>query len=77
MCDLIECWDCRHHKPLEKILCNKIKTLWVSLEDVPMDPKTEKVEDDWHIFKAGTHREEIWHWFEKTFNISIRDLLYA
>lgn len=54
-----------------------IKSLWDSLGDVPMNPITEEIEEQWRHFPSGTHREEIWHWFEETFNISIVDLLYS
>ena len=27
-----------------------------------MNPETECIEQAWHGFSAGTHREEIWHW---------------
>ena len=43
-----------------------------------MNPETECIEQAWHGFSAGTHREEIWHWFEETFQISVADaLMYA
>lgn len=40
---------------------------------MPMDPVTEYIENEWHGFKAGTHREAIWHWFEQTFNLSVAE----
>lgn len=54
---------------------DSIKMLWRDFGNVPMDPKTEKIEESWHGFKKGTHREEIWHWFEDTFDISVGDVL--
>ena len=54
---------------------DSIKMLWRDFGDVPMDPETERIEEEWHGFKKGTHREEIWHWFEDTFNISVGDLM--
>lgn len=55
-----------------------IKDLWLEFGDVPMDPETECIEIEWHGFPAGTHREDIWHWFEETFDISVaEDLMYA
>ena len=36
-----------------------------------MDPDTEKIETQWLWFNPGTHREDIWHWFEETFDISV------
>lgn len=51
--------------------------LWITLEDVPIN-ENEEIEISWHHFPAGTHREEIWHWFENTFHVSIgNDLINA
>lgn len=58
-------------------LPDSIRRLWTEFGDIPMDPKTECIEQTWHGFPAGTHREEIWHWFEETFQISVaKDLMY-
>lgn len=52
--------------------------LWKRFGDIPMDPETECIEQDWNGFKAGTFREDIWHWFEKTFNVSVaKDLMHV
>lgn len=54
-----------------------IRMLWSEFGDVPMNPKTERIESRWHGFKRGTHREEIWRWFEDTFDISVaKDLMH-
>ena len=50
-----------------------IKNLWSDFGNVPVDPETEKIEQEWHGFKPGTHREEISHWFEKTFDLSVAE----
>ena len=53
-----------------------IKDLWVEFGDVPMNPNTECIEEEWNGFVAGTHREEIWHWFEEFYGISVaKDLM--
>ena len=45
--------------------------------DVPMNSKTECLEEPWRKFPVGTGREEVWHWFEETFHISVaEDLMY-
>lgn len=50
--------------------------LWMEFGDVPMDGETECIETSWRGFPAGTHREEIWHWFEERFDLSVaRDLM--
>lgn len=53
-----------------------VKELWYSLEDVPIDPYTECIEEPWLHFPKETHREEIWHWFEETFAVSVSELMY-
>ena len=50
---------------------DSIKNLWQDFGDIPMEPETECIEESWHGFPAGTHREKIWHWFEETFDISV------
>ena len=51
--------------------------LWAEFGDVPMNPETECIESDWLHFPAGTNREEIWHWFEETFDCRVADLMYG
>ncbi len=56
---------------------NHILDLWNEFGDVPMNPTFEIIEESWHGFPAGTHRETIWHWFEEYFGISVaNDLMY-
>lgn len=49
------------------------KKLWLEFGDVPMNPDTECIEAAWHGFAVGTHREDIWHWFEETFDVSVAE----
>lgn len=54
-----------------------IEDLWLEFGDIPMNPCLEIIEQPWHGFPAGTHRETIWHWFEDEFEISVaEDLMY-
>lgn len=48
-----------------------IKDLWLDFGNVPMNPNTECIEEYWNGFVAGTHREEIWTWFEETYGVSV------
>jgi len=52
-----------------------VKDLWENFGDVPMNPETECIEDFWGKFMPGDHREDIWHWFEDTFNVRVFDLM--
>lgn len=54
-----------------------IKELWEEFGDVPMNPETECIDDDWNGFPKGTHREDIWHWFEDKFGVRVYDLMYG
>jgi hypothetical protein len=48
------------------------KALWNLLGDKPTDEDGNLWE--WFLdFEIGTDREEIWHWFEETFNISVAE----
>lgn len=49
----------------------RVTDLWDELGDLPMDPETECMEAPFQGFPAGTHREDIWHWFEETFHLSV------
>lgn len=62
----------KHGYVLEKTM-KKIKELWVEFGEIPMNPETECIEEEWHGFPAGTFREDIWHWFEEKFNVSVAE----
>lgn len=51
--------------------------LWKRFEDVPMNPETEEIETEFLGFPAGTHREEIWHWFDGKHSKGVAYLLYG
>lgn len=56
---------------------NELKELWSQFEDVPMDPETECIEEPFLSWPAGTHREEIWTWFDKRYSRGVHYLLYG
>ena len=53
------------------------KIFWEQFTDVPVDPETECIDVDFLEFPKGAYREDVWHWFEKTFGLKVYDLLYA
>lgn len=59
-----------------KTVQEEIKELWEEFGAVPMDPETECIEEDWNGFPAGTFREDIWHWFEETYDVNVAKLMY-
>lgn len=51
--------------------------LWEEFGDIPMDPETECMEEEFLDFPVGTHREEIWHWFDERFPGGVGELMGA
>lgn len=52
--------------------------LWGKFDDIPINLYTEEIEIAWNGFNPGTNREDIWHWFEETFDVSVaEDLMYV
>lgn len=64
--------DCKNGVPMKHVLDE-----WLAFGDVPMNPETERIEVGWNGFASGTHREEIWHWFEETYGVQVYDLVYG
>ena len=54
-----------------------VEDVWYDFGAVAMNPETECIEAPWLHFPTGTHREEIWHWFENTFSVRVHDLMYG
>ena len=55
----------------------QLEAFWTQFGAIPMDPETERMEDDFLCFPRGTHREEIWHWFDKRHSKGVVYLLYG
>lgn len=55
----------------------KLEQLWNEFSDVPMNPETECMEEQFLAFPVGTHREVIWHWFDKRYSKGVAHLLYG
>ena len=54
-----------------------LEELWGQLEDIPMNPETEQLEEPFMHFPAGTDKEDIWHWFDERYSKGIAYLLYG
>lgn len=54
-----------------------VESLWKLFEDIPMNPETECMEESFMGWPAGTHREEIWHWFDAHHSKGVHYLLYG
>lgn len=53
-----------------------LEQAWDQFEDVPMNPETERIEENFLFFPTGTPREEIWHWFDEHYSKGVTHLLY-
>jgi hypothetical protein len=49
---------------------NRAKKLWKKFSDVPIN-EDEEIDINWFGFTIGTPREDIWHWFEEEFDLSV------
>lgn len=63
MCGEIYCKDCMH-KCKEDINDREVEELWEEFEDVPTD-ENECIDIDWQGWEKGTHRYDIWYWFDE------------
>ena len=54
-----------------------LESLWHEFEDIPMNPETECMDAPFLDFPAGTHREDIWHWFDERHSKGVAYLLYG
>ena len=68
--------DTRHIKSLRQRDI-ELETLWDEFADIPIDPETEKLEEPYLHFPAGTDREAVWHWFNNRHSKGVGYLLYG
>ena len=55
----------------------ELEDLWEQFGDIPMNPETECIEEDFLGFPSGTHREMIWHWFDDRYSKGVHHLMYG
>jgi hypothetical protein len=52
------------------------KNLWSELGDIPINEQEELEEDfitPFIVFEKGADREDVWHWFEDYFDLSVAE----
>ncbi|MBP2098836.1 hypothetical protein [Enterococcus rivorum] len=54
----------------------KLEEMWSDLGDIPIDDN-ECIEETFDDFPVGTHREEIWHWFDEHYNGGVVKLFHV
>jgi hypothetical protein len=69
-----------------ELTAENARKLWAQLSNVCIfekgdddigDFEPESIVTPFLHFPAGTPREDIWHWFENVFPVTIRDLMYS
>ena len=55
----------------------ELEELWGEFADVPVDPDTERIEDDFICFPHGTPKEDVWHWFDERYSKGVYHLIYG
>lgn len=72
--------DCNKYEPCHNNIAfvniRIAKELWKELGSVAFN-EDEMSEEQFVHFPVGTHREEIWLWFEDTFRIPVHDLMFG
>lgn len=65
------------YEEIFKIYTDKeLEHLWSEFGDIPMNPETEEIEEEFLFFPIGTHREEIWYWFDEEYPKGVIGLMY-
>lgn len=64
-----------HFDTSEPFTANEIDELWDYLGTIPVNDDGI-LQERFYSFPAGTHREEVWSWFEETFNLSVTNLMF-
>ena len=54
----------------------KLEELWAELDDVPFNPETDESEAEYQHFPVGTHKFEIWKWFDERYSKGVAALIY-
>lgn len=63
-------------KPISVDIRDKaIEHLWEQFEDIPMNPKTECIEQPFFQFPAGSNKYEIWKWFDTQYSKGVASLV--
>ena len=54
----------------------QLEKMWEQLEDIPMNPVTEQIEEPFLDFPVGTFREDIWYWFDERYPGGVHALMF-
>ena len=66
-----------------ELTAENARLLWAQLGDIPIFTEDEEGDCPESIalpflhFPVGTPREDIWHWFEEVFPVTVHELMYG
>ena len=49
------------------------KKLWGQLGNVPVNDEDDTIDEQFLDFEPGTPKEDVWHWFEEEFDLSVAE----
>ena len=55
---------------MTKTIPKTFEKIWGELGDIPVN-NNDEIDLDFYHFPKGTNKEEIWHWVEAEYNVSI------
>lgn len=50
---------------------NFLSALWEEFANVPVDEDSDNIEDSFYIWKIGTGKLDIWHWFDDNHSLGL------
>ena len=53
-----------------------IESLWLAFGNIDYDPETETILENFMDFPAGTLRDDVWHWFDKSYSDGVHTLMH-
>lgn len=56
-------------------ITDQVQALWEDLGNIPVNENME-IQEVFGGFTVGTSAEDIWHWFEDAFDISVHELMF-
>ena len=63
---------------LDVIKARGLEETFTNWKTVYVEELWEEFGKPWRLFPTGTHREDVWHWFEESFGLSVaEDLMRA
>lgn len=50
---------------------NFLAALWDEFSNIPVDEDSDTIDDSFYIWKKGTDKTDIWHWFDNNHSLGL------